>query len=158
MQDESAPNPTDQQDLEYAASRAFVRLNRAAVSVSARANVDLTEVGLTFSQFAVLEVLYSRGSLCQKDIAQRILAHSSGNMTLVVDHLEEQGLVERTPGETDRRQVVVRLTPKGELLIRDFRPRHVRRIADEMSALSVEELHLLGELCRRVGLKEAAPE
>jgi len=158
MQDEPASGLTDQEDFASIAARAFVRLNRAAVSVTARANADLVEVGLTFSQFAVLEVLYSRGPLCQKSIAQRILAHSSGNMTLVIDHLEKMGLVERAPGETDRRQVVVALTPKGEALIRDFRPRHVQRIADEMSMLNAEELQLLGELCRRLGLKEAAPE
>lgn len=155
MPDEPVSPVADDQDFSAVAASAYVRLNRAAVSVSARVNSDLAEVGLTFSQFAVLEVLYNRGPLCQKDIAQRILAHSSGNMTLVVDHLQQRGLVERVPGEVDRRQVLVRLTPAGQALISDFRPRHVARIAEEMSVLTKEELEVLGELCRRLGLKEA---
>lgn len=158
MTDEAcSPNPDDG-DFATLAARAYVCLNRAAVSVSARANSGLAEVGLTFSQFAVLEVLFNRGPLCQKDIAQRILARSSGNMTLVIDHLEQRGLVERAPGETDRRQVVVRLTQAGQSLISEFRPHHVTHIAEEMSVLTAEELTTLGDLCRRLGLKEVAPD
>ncbi len=154
MPDEPSSPTWDDGEFATLAARAYVRLNRAAVSVSARANADLAEVGLTFSQFAVLEVLYNRGPLCQKDIAQRILAHSSGNMTLIIDHLQQRGLVERAPGETDRRQVVVRLTRAGQSLISEFRPRHVARIAEEMSVLTAEELETLGDLCRRLGLNE----
>lgn len=139
------------------AASTYVRLSRAAVSVAARVNSDLVEVGLTVSQFAVLEVLYTRGPLCQKDIAQRILAHSSGNMTVVIDHLEQRGLVERIPGKADRREVLVQLTEEGRDLLAGFRPRHVASIAEEMSVLTAEELRTLGELCRRLGLKQMAP-
>lgn len=152
--------PAGDSDEEFAAlaSRAYVRLSRAACAVGARVNSDLSEVGLTVSQFAVLEVLYNRGPLCQKEIAQRILAQSSGNMTVVVDHLEERGLVVRRPSATDRRQVLVHLTERGRALLEDFRPRHVARIVEEMSVLDPSELRLLSDLCRRLGLKERRQE
>jgi DNA-binding MarR family transcriptional regulator len=37
-------------------------------------------------------------------------------VTTLVDRLEARGLVRRTPGDTDRRQVLVAMTPKAEAL------------------------------------------
>ncbi len=146
-----AADPSDSDDIIGQACRAYVELTRASSEVQARANEDLVAVGLTFSQFATLEVLYNRGPSCQRDIAQRILAHSSGNMTLVVDHLEQRGLVERIPGRTDRRMIEVRLTPTGEALISNFLPRHMNHIAEELCVLT-RWIQSLSDLCRKLRL------
>lgn len=138
-------------DIVGQACRAYVQFMRAGRQLRARVDADLAAQGLTFSQFAALEVLYSRGPSCQRDIAQRILAHSSGNMTLVIDHLEQHRLVERVPSPTDRRTTEVRLTPAGEALISSFLPRHMHHIAEEMCALSAEEMQTLIDLCRKLG-------
>ncbi|NLT36131.1 MAG: MarR family transcriptional regulator [Gaiellales bacterium] len=145
-----AEDPSDSEDIVGQACRAYVELTRAGSDVQARVNEDLVAVGLTFSQFAALEVLYNRGPSCQRDIAQRILAHSSGNMTLVIDHLEQRGLVERIPGRVDRRMIEVRLTLTGEALISNFLPRHMNHIAEELCALTLDEIQTLSELCRKL--------
>ena len=49
---------------------------------------------LTISQFGVLEALYHKGPLCQRDIAAKILK-STGNITMVIDNLEKRELVRR---------------------------------------------------------------
>ena len=134
------------------AADTFIKLTRASESVSKRIHTDLAEVGLTFSQFAVLEVLYVKGPLCQRSLSEKVLNHSSGNMTLVVDNLEKRGLVERERRAADRRMTHVGLTPAGLELISAFVPTHLERIGAEMGVLTDEELVQLGRLLRKLGL------
>lgn len=132
---------------------AFIKLVRAAQSVSGRVESHFSEIGLSVSQFGALEALYHLGPLYQKDLASKILK-STGNITMVVDNLEKQGLVERVRDEKDRRHYSVRITTKGSALITSFFPGHVHRIVKEMSVLTKAEQDELGRLCRKVGLQE----
>jgi MarR family 2-MHQ and catechol resistance regulon transcriptional repressor len=132
---------------------AFIKLVRAAQSVSDRVESHFSEIGLTVSQFGALEALYHLGPLNQTALAQKILK-STGNITMVVDNLEKRGLVERVRDEQDRRNYSVRITPKGSALIKSFFPGHVDRIVKEMRALTGSEQEELGRLCRTVGLQE----
>ena len=88
---------------EMKALSAYVKLMRAAESITARAHRHLSSFGLTISQFGVLEALFHLGPLSQKDIGQKIL-RSSGNITMVIDNLEKRGLVRRERDRQDRRQ------------------------------------------------------
>ena len=136
---------------EKQALNAFIKLIRAAQSVSGRVEAHLGELGLTVSQFGVLESLFHLGPLNQKNLAAKILK-STGNITMVIDNLEKRGLVKRTRGEKDRRHYSVAITPKGAGLMRTFFPKHVARIVGEMGVLSGAEQDLLGKLCKKVGL------
>jgi MarR family 2-MHQ and catechol resistance regulon transcriptional repressor len=134
------------------ALNAFIKLVRAAQSVSGRVESFFSEIGLSVSQFGALEALHHLGPLYQKDLASKILK-STGNITMVVDNLEKRGLVERVRDEKDRRHYSVRITPKGSTLIGSFFSGHVTRIVREMSALSKAEQDELGRLCKKVGLQ-----
>ena len=50
----------------------YIKILRCADSVETRVNRHLQKVGLTTSQFGVLEALYHLGPLVQKDIASKI--------------------------------------------------------------------------------------
>ena len=138
---------------EKRALNAFIKLVRAAQSVSGRVESRFSDIGLTVSQFGALESLYHLGPLNQKALAGKILK-STGNITMVVDNLEKRGLVERVRDEQDRRHYSVRITPKGTALIGSFFPGHVSRIVHEMSVLSKAELDELGRLSKKVGLQK----
>lgn len=138
---------------EVRALSAFVKLMRASESVSARVHRHLADAGLSVSQFGVLEALYHLGPLSQSEIAKKVLK-STGNITLVVDNLEKGELVKRERQEVDRRYYTVRLTVKGRKLIGDIFPRQAARIMEEMSALSSAEQETLGNLCRKLGLRQ----
>src|SRR4051795_13093579 len=97
----------------------FVKLMRAANSVSAATNSELAIADLTVSQFAVLEVLFHTGPLCLTAIARKILT-TGGNLTLVVKNLEKRGLVQRKQSADDRRFFSLHLTTKGRKLIADI--------------------------------------
>jgi MarR family 2-MHQ and catechol resistance regulon transcriptional repressor len=135
---------------EVRALNVYIKLSRAADAVTQRINKHLKEDGLTVSQFGVLEALYHLGPMCQTELAGKILK-STGNLTLVIDNLEQAGLVERQRDTVDRRFVSVHLTPAGEALIsRIFRP-HVQGVVETMSALTTQEQETLAGLCRKLG-------
>jgi MarR family 2-MHQ and catechol resistance regulon transcriptional repressor len=136
---------------EIRALNAFIKLIRAASSVSARVEEHFSSIGLTGSQFGILEALYHLGPLYQKDLAAKLLK-STGNVTMVVDNLEKRGYVERVRDETDRRHFFVKLTTEGEKRIRSIFPIHVKRIVREMGRLDRKEQEALGRLCKKVGL------
>lgn len=138
---------------EKRALNTFIKLIRAGQSVSRRVEAHFSELGLTVSQFGVLEALFHLGPLNQKSLAAKILK-STGNITMVIDNLEKRGLVKRTRDEKDRRHYSVGITPKGSELITSFFPTHVARIVEEMSVLSGDEQEALGMLCKKVGLQE----
>jgi len=136
---------------------AFIKLIRAAQSLSGRVEAHLSGLGLTVSQFGVLEALFHLGPLNQKNLAGKILK-STGNITMVIDNLEKRGLVKRTRDQDDRRHYSVGITRKGSGLIISFFPQHVARIVSEMSVLSGAEQDTLGKLCKKVGLQEPRPQ
>lgn len=136
---------------EINALNAFIKLQRAAESVSARVHAVLPE-GLTTTQFGVLEALFHLGPLCQGELAEKLL-RSGGNLTLVVDNLEKAGYVVRERDPADRRFVVVKLTPAGHRFIAELFPKVVANVVREMSPLSGTELNDLGRLCKKTGLR-----
>ena len=133
----------------------YVKLMRAAESVTARVNRDLDAAGLTISQFGVLEALYHLGPLVLSDLARKILK-TSGNLTMVVGNLQKRGLVTRTRQAADKRFYLVSITEKGRKLIAQVFPRHVERIVAAMSTLSPAEQKSLAALSRKLGTTVAA--
>jgi MarR family 2-MHQ and catechol resistance regulon transcriptional repressor len=132
----------------------FVKLMRAANSVSTATNAGLAEADLTVSQFAVLEVLYHAGPLCLTEIAHKILT-TGGNLTLVVKNLEKRGLVQRKQSADDRRFFSLHLTPKGRKLITAVFPKQAAQIARVLATLSAEEQTDLARLCKKLGTAAA---
>ena len=114
----------------------------------------MPSIGLTVSQFGVLEALLHLGPLYQKDLGNKILK-SGGNVTMVVGNLEKRGLVRRVRDEDDRRHYSVQLTGKGKRLINVLFPEHAKRIVKEMNVLTPGEQVELGRLCKKVGLRGA---
>ena len=131
----------------------FVKLVRAAESVTARIHRNLIDAGLTVSQFGVLEALFHVGPLSQVEIAKKVLK-STGNITMVIDNLEKSGLVNRERHKDDRRYYIVQLTDEGRKLIGSIFPRHAAKIMEEMKVLSRTEQVTLGNLCRKLGLQQ----
>ena len=139
--------------IEVEALGAFVKLLRAAESVSATVHRHLDENGLSVSQFGVLEALFHLGPLCHKEIGEKILK-SASNITLVIRNLEKRGLVVRRQNKDDRRYSTIALTDSGAALIENIFPAHSAGIVEQMSRLDRSELKTLSHLCRKLGKLE----
>lgn len=59
-----------------------------------------------------------------------------GNITLIIDNLEKNGLVERIKNKNNRRSIKVKLTSKEEKLFNSIFIKHVRYIMKLISVLS----------------------
>lgn len=136
---------------------AYINLIRASDSVESRVHRHLRQARLSPSQMGVLEALLHCGQMCQCDLGQKLLK-SGANITLVVDNLEKQGLVERKRSKEDRRFVSVALTREGRALVERIFPAHAEAITREFQALSSAEQEELRRLCRKLGRQGATDE
>jgi MarR family transcriptional regulator, organic hydroperoxide resistance regulator len=99
-------------------NRLFFRFLQAANTLHTKGTQALDEQGVTTQQWSVLGALSRPQVAAGMSVGElsRYLLVSRQNLTGVLGRLERDGIVERTPGEEDRRSRKVRLTPKGEAL------------------------------------------
>jgi MarR family 2-MHQ and catechol resistance regulon transcriptional repressor len=132
------------------ALRLWIALARCYGTFARAAAARIQEYGLTTPQFGVLEALYHLGPLPLGELAEKLLV-TGGNITYVMDRLEEQGLVVRDRSSQDRRVVLARLTDAGESLVAELFPRHAAAIAELASELEPDEQEALRDLLKRLG-------
>ncbi len=75
----------------------------------------LGEYGLTYPQYLVLMVLWEKDAQPVNDIAKRLLLETN-TVTPLLKRMEAEGILTRTKGEKDARQMIVKLTKKGREL------------------------------------------
>lgn len=109
MTDEKAniPVPLDDQ-LCYA-------IYTAGIAVQRLYKPFLDELGLTYPQYLVLNVLWRDDKQTVGTIAEK-LALESSTLTPLLKRLEASGLVRRTRNPDNERQVVIALTDQGKAL------------------------------------------
>lgn len=145
------PRPPRQDPATLLALGTFVKLRRAANTLTARLNpVLLRQHRLSESQFGVLEALWHLGPMPQARLCEKLLV-SGSNLTTVIDNLEKRGLVRRDDNPDDRRAHLVRLSEKGRALVAATFPDHAARIRDLLGVLSAADQKQLGRLCRALG-------
>ena len=100
--------------------------------------------GISLQQFNVLRIL--RGARPERlpvlEIAARMIEQAPG-ITRLLDRLEKKGLVRRERCESDRRQVLCEITPRGLALLEQTDAPMARAEQEIMSALSADELRTL---------------
>jgi MarR family transcriptional regulator, 2-MHQ and catechol-resistance regulon repressor len=130
----------------------WVKLVRAHGTFARQADRDIERYGLTPPQFAVIDALGHLGKLTLGDLSRKGLV-TGGCMTVIVDNLEKEGLVERARSLDDRRVIYVQLTGKGTRLFKSIFPVHVEKITELASVLSEKEQFQLAALLKKLGLR-----
>jgi DNA-binding MarR family transcriptional regulator len=102
--------------------------------------------GLSEGRLGVLFRLYRSGDCPLGDLAES-LDSTPRNITGLVDHLEEDGLVERVPDQTDRRSVRARLTPAGRIRIEAIWKEGLMHQNEFVAGMSPDDLAQLRHLC-----------
>ena len=121
-------------------------LRLAVMRFSRRLRNQRVDTSVTLTHLAALSTLKRHGPMSPGELAaqERVQPPS---MTRVVVALEGMGLVTRTPHPTDRRQVIIDLTPAAEdLLSAEARAREAW-LSGRLQQLTAEE---------RAALREAA--
>lgn len=134
----SNPAPLDDQ-LCYAIYSAGMAIQRVYKPL-------LDELGLTYPQYLVLNVLWRDDDLTVGAIADR-LALESSTLTPLLKRLEAAGFLRRTRNPENERQVVIALTDQGRAL-----QSRAGCLNDALLSISGQPLANLGSLNREVRL------
>lgn len=116
------------------------------------------EFSSSLSRFDVLIQLRRAGpnGLTTSQLAQRLLA-SRGNITRLLDRMEDAKLIRRRPCAGDRRISYVDLTRQGDKLLSLMAPAHGAWVNSMFGALSETELSTLKSLLQRVRERVQGP-
>lgn len=137
--------------VQPAVVKAWGSLVRAKAEIGRGLHRELGAHGLAGVQLGILRVLAesSGDGVKLNEISQRLYV-TPGNLTGLVDRLEEAGYLRRAPCSGDRRATLAVLTPAGRRLFEQVHPLHVSRITQVMSALTLPEQKLLTSLLTRL--------
>src|ERR1700739_2082843 len=75
----------------------------------------LRKLGLTYSQYLVMMVLWERDELTVSEVGERLFLDSA-TLTPLLKRMEQAELITRTRAASDERQVIIALTPHGDAL------------------------------------------
>ncbi|HIT89249.1 MAG TPA: MarR family transcriptional regulator [Candidatus Merdenecus merdavium] len=128
---------------------AFIGINRGANRAMKRASTIFREHGLTTMQFAVLEVLYHKGDLKIGQITEKILS-TGGNMTVVINNLQKEGMVEKYADRRDSRASVIHITEKGEKKIEEIFPHYLSDLKLFFAKINEEEKVELARILKKL--------
>ncbi|MDH3352652.1 MAG: MarR family transcriptional regulator [Gammaproteobacteria bacterium] len=144
-------------ELDTASLGVVIRIMTLYRSFSREATRALEPLGLELFEYDVLSALRRQGrpfALAATALA-RETDLSSGAMTNRIDKLEDRGLVRRQPGKTDRRSIMIFLTPAGRRVIDKAIRYRLDAASDDLLALSAREQRQLADLLRTVVLNVA---
>lgn len=139
---------------ERAARPAFL-LSQLGSFASARFAERMSTLGLSPSDAGILRILATEELLSQKALADR-LGTVPSRVVVLIDSLEQRGLVARSRSTTDRRNYELSMTNAGRRLLRAMGPiarEHQNELLAPLDAAQRSALtQLLGTLAEAHGL------
>lgn len=109
----------------------------------------LRPLGVSSPGGLVLGLLRDHGPMAPSEMGDRLIV-TRATVTGLLDSLERRGLVRRTAHPSDRRSLIVEITPDGLKVLAEVRTTVHRQEKAWMSALSDAELRRLIALLHRV--------
>lgn len=76
---------------------------------------DLDALGITYPQYLVLMVLWEKEDISVIEIGEKLILNTN-TITPLLKRMETQGLITRTPSQTDQRKVLIGLTENGRTM------------------------------------------
>lgn len=110
--------------------------------------VSNRELGLTFQQIRTI-LFVAHCPRCLGDIA-RERSVSAASASVLVDGLEQDGFVQRTPDRVDGRRIIVTLTDKGRAAYESIRANSEVLLSELVDPLTDEEASQLARLLRKI--------
>lgn len=139
-------------DLDFSPLGVVARIGRARAHIAAALEAVFARHGLSDPSFAVLVTLVRLGR--PEGVSQRTLMDelglTAGTISVRIDRLEAQGLVERRPDAVDRRNTLIVITDSGRSLFERVAPAHLENERRLLVALDEDEQAMLATLLRKL--------
>ena len=120
------------------------RLHSAALHLLRRLRIEDESLGISSPRLSALSVLVFGGPRRIGELADAEQVEPP-TMTRLVDGMERDGFVVRSPDPGDRRAIVVRATPKGGRALRKGRSQRVEALASQLRSLPSDQLTILSD-------------
>ena len=75
----------------------------------------LEKLGLTYTQYVVMMVLWEFGGMAEGELGKKVYL-DSGTLTPLLKRMEKEGFITRVRPETNERKLYIELTPAGNAL------------------------------------------
>ena len=124
----------------------WMRLSHVHRKYERASTAELDHWHLSLAQFDLLTTLRASEGVTQSDLAKRLLV-TQGNITQLIDKLEERGLLCR---HQKGRTKCLTLTEQGRQLLDTVVPAHTAWNAGQFACLSTAEQEQLLELLRKL--------
>jgi len=124
--------------VEHFADRMTAVMRKMARSMISAERNYLVRGVITLPQLWILQAIADAGK-CPMLSLSRNLSLKSSTLTGIMDRLVGLGLVRRFASESDRRQVLSELTPKGRRILDHIRMERRRSLIDAFGPLSEKE-------------------
>lgn len=149
-----APAKTAARSRAAAATTARVETTAQALTLVSRLlarslAARLAPKGIGYGQFPVLQCLWEEDGLTQKELSQRVRIEAP-TMVRTLDRMEREGLVTRVRSETDRRQIHIQLTKKGQDLKSSLVPLAAEVNESALSGVTKKDRKHLDQLLAKV--------
>ena len=109
----------------------------------------LDEIGLTYTQYIAMMVLWEEKKVNVKELGQRLYL-DSGTLTPLLKSLESKGFVKRTRSDKDERVLIVSITDRG-MKLREEALKIPPTIAACLKLDSDEAVNFYGMLYKLIG-------
>lgn len=107
-------------------------------------NCKADEYNLNHSHFQILAVLKKEEKIPISEVAKKLFI-STPNMTKLLNKLIDEDMIERIPGEKDRRVININLTEKGNIYLENKFLEFESSLKDKFSPLSQDKLEKLND-------------
>ncbi len=122
--------------------RVWFRLIRLEARMQAAVGERLRAIGVSIPQCDVLTTLTEQEGVSQQELAKRLYV-TKGNISGLIDRLEEAGFVERRSTASDRRQHAIYLTRAGRQMAEKAIVVQHRWIATTLGRMAEADLEAL---------------
>ncbi len=136
--------------FDFVSMEAMANIYRAAAAIRRRAEQGvLRDAGLSWGGFTTMWVLWIWGEMETGRLAVECDL-SKGTLTGILNTLERRRLVVRNRMDSDRRRMLVSLTPEGNTMIEALSPQFNRFETEHTASLDEDEKRELAGLLRRI--------
>ena len=151
----SSPAPVDRESIsrseDHHALRIWLRLLTCTQLIERQVRSRLREqFSSTLPRFDLMSQLERHREGLKMNELSRMLMVTGGNVTAIVDQLENEGLVERLDEPADRRAFRIRLTRAGERAFAEMARAHEGWVVELLAGLSRREQDDLLKLLAKV--------
>lgn len=130
---------------------ALLNLYYTSIRLKKHAADFFSSYEMTDVQFHLMMLLAHHGGdegLSQARLSELMMVNRA-NVTGLIDRLEKIAMVQRTPAE-DRRYNMIQLTPKGRKLLEKLDPAYGKEVQKAMSVLTKADLKHLIAACEKL--------